>query len=846
MPAPPAHWEADVILNDGGIATLRPIRPDDREGIIDFYTRVSPKSKYLRFFSTHPTLSEEDLRQWIDIDYHDAVTLVLVERDKIVATARYEVVSDRVADVSFLVQDDHHGRGAGNILLEHLAQIGRECGIERFFAETLTENRSMIQVFIRAGYEVKPQLEDGFIVVDFPIESSATSREVMQRRELRAEASSISRLLSPQSVAVIGDSTQLQHVVPHLVSAGFRGQLYTAPDLASITSDVDVVLAPRQSTEILRQAAQKNAVGVVFLAQGRNPQLRPDEAVEFVHQARAHGLRTLGPAALGIINTDPEIQLNASPAPTPRRGELGIFTQSAGIATLALSHALQRNCGISNFIAAGAFADVTGNDVIQFWANDPRTKICLLSLDVIGNPRKFFRVLRRLALEKHVVVFLPSRALKSARHYEIEGLSTASPDALDKVIRETGAMVTTRRDAMYDIAEFLSKQPVPTGRRIAVISNSAGLTAQMQQSAERFGFSPTAITVTGDPLGIIAETEKQLENPAIDLVFPAVVEITEPITPIIWEKISQLASTTPLMLAAIGFDQFQPTQPGNIPLYRSYADALEAVAAILNNEQLRMTARPHPDDEWGSGDTESVEKLIADITAQSPAGRWATDTETTQILAAYGLDLVPWQAVSTFDQAVAAADSFGWDVVLKSTHPMVRGRPELNAVIRNIVNREMLEQAWQSLQTLAESLSLDDCLPVIQPTVKPGASLSVRAIEDPVLGPMVSVGVAGIPTELLNDLSWRVPPLRRIDARSMLDGLGAAPLLHGYRGAKPTRLDTLEQVLMNIAQLKDDFAAIVDIELSPVIAGITETSIVGAKLRIAPLDSQRDPLARSL
>lgn len=846
MSSPPQHWEADVILNDGGIATLRPVRPEDRDGIIDFYTRVSPKSKYLRFFSTHPTLSEDDLRQWIDIDYHDTVTLVLVERDNIVATARYEVVSDGVADVSFLVQDDHHGRGAGNILLEHLAEIGRECGIKRFFAETLTENRSMVQVFIRAGYEVKPELEDGFVVVDFPIEVSETSKEIMQRRELRAEASSISRLVSPTSLAVVGEVAELQHVLPQLVSTGFHGQLHISPELKSITTDVDLVIVPKQSPDILQQAAQKNAVGVVFLAQGHNPQLAQEQAEEFVHQARAHGLRALGPAALGIINTDPAVQLNISPAPNPIPGEVGIFTQSAGIATLTLSYALQRNCGISNFIAAGAYADVTGNDVMQFWANDDRTKICLLSLDVIGNPRKFFRILRRLALEKHVVVFLPSRALKSARHYELEGLSTASADALDKVIRETGTMVTTRRDAMFDIAEFLTKQPVPRGRRIAVISNSAGLSTQMHQAAERFGFTSTPITINGDPLGIIAETEKHLADPHIDVVFPAIVEIAEPITANVWQKLSQLHTTTPLMLAVIGFEYFQPPEPNPIPLYRNYADALEAVATILDNEQLRMKARPHPDDEWGVGDPKSVEKFVADILATTPEGRWATEAETAQILSAYGIDLVPWQSVTTLSEATAAAQHFGWDVVLKSVHPTVQGRPELNAVIRHIANQEMLEQAWQSLQELAETLGIDDCLPVVQPTVKAGASMSVRAIEDPVLGPMVSVGVAGIPTDLLGDLSWRVPPIRRIDARSMLDALGAAPLLYGYRGSKPTRLDSLEQVLMHIAQLKDDFAAIVDIELSPVIASIAETSIVGAKLRVAPLNAQRDPLARSL
>ncbi len=864
MATPPKHWEADVILNDGDIATLRPIRPHDRDKIIEFYARVSPKSKYLRFFSTHPTLSEDDLHQWIDIDYYNTVTLVLVERDKIVATARYEVVSqflpDRVADVSFLVQDDHHGRGAGNILLEHLAQIGRECNIQRFFAETLTENRSMIQVFIRAGYEVKPELEDGFIVVDFPIEASTTSREVMERRELRAEASSIRRLLTPRSVAVIGDVDDLQRIAPNIVSARFTGQLHIitqndatttpATQLATIAGDIDLVIISHHDEAILAAAAEKNAVGVVFLAQGHNPTLDHEAAAQFVHHARSYGLRALGPAALGIINTDPNVRLNASPAPMPLTGNVGLFTQSAGVATLTLSHALRRGCKISSFISAGSFADVTGNDVIQYWANDDRTTICLLSLDVIGNPRKFFRVLHRLALEKHVVLFIPSRALKSARHYQLAGLSTATPAALDQVIQETGAMVVTRRDGMYDIAEFLAKQPVPRGRAITVISNSAGLSEQMRQSAHRFGFTAHAITITGDPLGILPATEQALADPSVDLVFSAVVEINEPIADQAWESLAQLAAAetgTPLMAMIVGFTEFTPPLDDNrLPLFHSYADALEAVSTIVSTNELRAQARPNPQDEWGTGNKVAVEKLVAEIIAESPAGRWATDAETTAILAAYGVEIVPWRPVTNLEEALLAATDFGWNAVLKSVHPMVKGRPELNAVIRHIANPDMMTQAWQSLTELTESLGISDSPLVVQPTAKPGVSMTVRAIEDPVLGPMISVGVVGITTDLLGDLSWRVPPVRRVDARSMLEALGAAPILHGYRGAKPTRLDSLETVLMNIAKLKDDIAAIVDIELSPVIAGIHDTAIVGAKIRIAPLKSERDPLARSL
>lgn len=747
-------WEADVVLNDGSIATLRAIRPEDRQGIIDFYTRVSPKSKYLRFFGTHPTLTDEDLEQWINIDHHDRVTLVLVDREEIVATARYEIVPSllpaRVADVSFLVQDDHHGLGAANILLEHLAHIGRECEVERFFAETLTENRAMVQVFVRAGYQVQPELEDGFIVVDFPITASAASKEVMHRRELRAEANSVRRLAHPDSVAVVGSIDDIQHLVPQLVSARFTGTLHvvtadkeqTAAALRSINGQIDLVIVAHDATQaedVLAAAAEKQASGVIFLAQGHNPTLSRDQAAQFVHQARAYGLRALGPAALGIINTDPAVRLNASPAPLPPRGKVGLFTQSAGVATLVLSHALRRGCGISTFFSSGSFADVTGNDVLQYWADDPGTSVCLLSLDVVGNPRKFFRLLRRLALEKHVVLFIPSRALRSAEQNK-PGLVTAPPQVLDQVTQQAGAIVVSRRDAMYDIAEFLAKQPIPSGRRVRVLSNSAGLSAQMCQAAQRFGFDAQEHTVSGDPMGLVAATAQALADTDCDLVFTAAVEINAPIAGQLWVELSELAADPESCLLAmlVGFEEFHPPTPeqvefGQLPLYSSYADAFEVISLILDNEVVRAAARPRPEDEYGSGDQAAAESVIAEILKDSPQGRWATPSEVAAVLAAYGLDVA----------------------------------------------------------RLPEQLG----------------TLSVRALEEPVVGPMVAAGDV-----------WRVPPVRRRDAHEMA-GTPAA-----------------EDVIMAVSKLKDDIPAVVELELAA----------SGARLRVAPCDSERDPLTRSL
>lgn len=854
----PQHWEADVVLNDGDIVTLRPVRATDRDELQDFYSRVSDRSKYLRFFAAHPVLTEEDLDNWVDVDHHDRVTLVMVDRDSIVATAKYALIpgETRTADVSFLVQDDHHHKGVANILLEHLAQIGRECDIETFFAEMLTQNRTMVQTFIKAGYRVNPELEDGFITVNFPIDPTETSKEVMARRELRAEANSIRRLLQPKSVAVIGDVDHMQAVIPNLTKARFQGELRIhtgTTDYKQIPDNTDLVIVehdPDTFEDALKCAAEKHAFGVVALAGSTNPGLTLEDAKAFVDKARDYGLRALGPAAVGLINT--HTQLNASPAPMPRTGTVGLFTQSAGVATLTLSYALKRGSGLSSFIGAGSFGDVTGNDVIQYWANDEQTEICLLSLDSIGNPRKFFRVLSRLALEKRVVVFIPSRALKSARHYQLDSLETASTQALDEVIRNTGAMVVTRRETMFDIAQLLARQPVPRGPRITVISNSAGLTAQMTQSAQRFGLEPTAVTVLEDPVeGILAATEKALQTS--DVVLSGIVEIGEELFEAAYAGLQQLAATTentPLISTFVGFrpvteDLSGPEQRGQLPVFGTYADAIEAVSRILASEKQRAATRPTPDDEFGEGDKTAATQAVQQILNESPQGRWATDEESAEILRTYGINLIPWTPVKSLAEALAAAEGYGWNVVLKNIHSAVRGRPELSAVMRHLTSAEALTTAWETLETMAHDLGIG-FEAVVQPTVKPGTTLSIRAIEDPVLGPMVSLGVVGPPSELLGDTTWRVPPLRRTDARAMIEQLRAAPLLMGYRGSLPAQLDQIEQLIMQVARMKDDIAAIVDIELTPVIASNDGTTVVGARLRLAPLATERDPLARSL
>lgn len=874
----PDGWTADVLLADGRLATLRTTRPADRALLVDFYAGVSERSRYLRFFASHPELTEADLDAWTAPATADRVTLVATVRGAVVAVAGYAVVDalpGRTADVSFLVRDDQQGRGLAAILLEHLADHGREAGVDRFFAEMLAENRAMIQVFVRAGYDVHPRLESGEVVVDFPLTPTGDSREVMARRAHRAEAAAVRRLLHPDSIAVVGTEAALGPIARAIAEGGFAGSLQcaltspetiddapvpaagrTAHAVRGLDSPVDLVVAeflPDELEAVFDAAAELGATGVLMLARGRSPRLAGDEAQRFVAAARRRGLRALGPASLGLIAADEHVRLNASPAPTPRAGRVGLFAQSARVAALVLSRVLERGVGLASAMATGAFADVTANDVMQYWLDDPATEVCLLSLDTAGNPRTFFRVLRRLAAAKPTAVFLPSRALSSARHHEVDGLPAAPPAAVDAVIRHAGAMVVPHRETLVDIAQILARHPAPAGPNVAVIANSAGLTGQMAQAARRYGLVPTAHTAEGDPVPALLSATRDALDSGADAVVVAVVELGEPVLQSAHKGLTRLAADArvPLVAAYTGFGELPgavtgdagPEARGELPVTLTYAGALEALAHIALRRSAPASGTA---DAAGEADVDVARGVVNSVLVDAPAGRELTDDECREVLAAYGVDVLDFRRVASLDEAVAAAEEFGWDVVLKATHPALRSRADLGSAIRNIGDVGQMRAAWVALSRLAKAAGADPAGLTVQATVGPGTSLRVRGIEDPALGPMVSVAVSGPTAELAGDVSWRVAPISPSDARVMLEELAAADLLRGWSGTPAAALEPVAEAIAAVSRLGDDHPALVDVELVPLIAGSRRYWVAGTRARVAPLAPERDPLARAL
>ncbi|MFJ1803634.1 GNAT family N-acetyltransferase [Streptomyces sp. NPDC088180] len=507
----PDHWEADVVLRDGGTARIRPITTDDAERLVSFYEQVSDESKYYRFFAPYPRLSDRDVHRFTHHDYVDRVGLAVTIGGEFIGTVRYDRIDDRgrpasapadEAEVAFLVQDAHQGRGVASALLEHIAAVARERGIRRFAAEVLPANNKMIKVFRDGGYTQRRSFEDGSVHLTLDLEPTEKSLAVQRGREQRAEARSVQRLLAPGSVAVIGTGRTPggvgRTVLRNLLSSGYTGRTYAVNrafdeglatldgvpahrSLGEIDEQVDlaVIAVPAHRVpEAVADCGEHGVQGLVVLSAGYAERGAEGRGLqrELVRQARSYGMRIIGPNAFGIINTAESVRLNASLAPeSPARGRIGLFTQSGAIGIALLSGLHRRGAGLSSFISAGNRADVSGNDFLQYSFEDPDTDVALLYLESLGNPRKFTRLARRTAAVKPVVVVKGARHSGSTPPGHAVPVSRIPDATVSALMRQAGVIRVDTVTEMVDAGILLAGQPLPTGPRVAILGNSESL-----------------------------------------------------------------------------------------------------------------------------------------------------------------------------------------------------------------------------------------------------------------------------------------------------------------------------------------------------------------------------------
>jgi acyl-CoA synthetase (NDP forming)/GNAT superfamily N-acetyltransferase len=884
----PRHWEADVLLRDGGTAHIRPASPDDADLLTEFYVDVSDQSKYYRFFAAMPTLSPREVKRFIEVDHHDRVALVLTVAEKMIAIGQFERLpapkapngqsgqsgqsgQGDLAEVAFLVQDRHQHRGIGQLLLEHLAQIGREVNVEKFVAEVLPANTGMLQVFRDAGYQVAGGFEDGVMHMEFPIDATVTSVAVMQSREHRAETASVERFFSARSVALVGASRRQDTVgrllVRNLVLGDYQGRAYvvnsTAEAVAGMPAykqvsdipdevDIAIIAVPAEAVpDVVLDCANKGVHGIIVVSAGfaETGEEGRQRQRQLLRLCRTYGLRLIGPNALGLINTAGDFALNASLSPVmPPRGRAGFFCQSGALGIAILENVSRRGLGLSTFVSAGNRADVSGNDLLQYWEEDDSTEVVLLFLESIGNPRKFSRIARRVSRRKPVIAVKSGRTTQGVPMGHSVRTSEAGQAAVDAMFRQAGVIQVDSLDEMFDVAQLVAHQPLPRGNKVAIVGNSDALALLAADAAAAGGL--VVKTVDGG-LGADASADdfekaldKAIDDPDVDAVLAVYIppvdttgEEVANVLAVVGEQSDKPVLST--FLAAQGLPELlrvpdvagSTAGRGSVPSYNSPPLAVQALARAV--EYAAWLERPD-----GEVITpEQVDQARARTTVtrallSSPEGRQLTDEELTDLLAAYGVEV--WQRipVASEDEAVAAGEALGWDVILKATADHLRQRPDLAHVWRNIDAEDEMRDAWQTMNTLIDSQSTAGF--IVQRHAPAGVPVAIHVVEDPLFGPVVSFGISGPMSDLLGDRAFRIPPMNALDAHEMVRDIKAAPLLFGYRGSEAVDTDAVERLLLQVAQLKNDLPQVRDLELSLVIVGARGATVLTAAASVEP------------
>ena len=890
----PEYWEADVVLRDGGTAHLRPIVPEDAEALQAFHVGQSESSIYLRFFTYKSKLSSRELARFTNVDYSNRVAFVITIASEIIGIGRYDRLDDPAeAEVAFNIADTHQSRGLGSILLEHLAAAARENGIRKFSAEVLPENRKMITVFNDAGYEVRRRFDDGVVMLEFDIDPTDRSRAVMESREHRAEARSVAALLAPSSIAVIGASREWGSVgyslLEHIVEGGFQGTVYAinpqAFELGGLVSYATIAEVPEevqlaiiavpyeQVLKVVQECADAGVKGLIVATGGF-----ADDRVEglsrqreLVRNARANGMRVIGPASLGIINTDPKVSLNASMAPKlPKLGPLGLFSQSAAIGVMLYAAAARRGLGLSSTLSAGNRADVSGNDVMQYWEDDPATSAVGLYLESFGNPRKFSRIARRLSRSKPVIVAksdLMGLQLPPGHHVR----TTQAPQgALDAMLRQSGVIRVGTNEELMDIAQILVSQAQPQGPGLAVFSNSLALGKVVADAAATHELKVARLETdldlnTGQSVALDLLRRKLMEalrspdvHSAVVTLLPAVGLGTDDVARALQECSAEagkpvIAAFTGILdpavrveglLAADTAGQAGARQPA-VPSYSSPGAAIAALSAVVRYTEWLAKDQGEVVEPTGLRRDEAAALIDGLIEGVSGARLVSTTTEQAgELLACYGISVLPAAGFTTTEEAVAAADSLGWPVALKATDERLRQRLDLGGVRLNIVNAESLRQNIEHMRQTLKPFG--DIGLEIQAMAPSGQSCTVRAIEDPLLGPVVSFGLAGDAVNLLGDWSHRIPPLTSVDVADLVRGPRAATKLFGYQGLPAVDVASLEDLINRVALMKDDHPEIALLEFNPVLVSPQGLTVLSADLRLANHAQRTDSARRAM
>lgn len=906
-PSPPATDDLDaarLVLRDGTVASVRPSVAADREAIRRFFHHLSPESKRSRFFAMGDPPDEIIARLADSVDPRRALTLLALRRvnadDCIIAVASYLALTDVAAEVAFAVDDRFQGKGISTLLLERLAAHAASQGFLRFHASMLADNVAMREVFHDSGFEIRSSSGAGVVELQLSLSPSAEGVAAAERRRQRATAESIRPLLVPEAVAVVGASRDPlkmgARILRALQSAGYTGRIHpvnpNSPEVAGLRAfasarelpagvDLAIIAVPPDcvlgAVDDCAAASVKSLVVITagFAEVGDEGRARQDALTERV---RGYGMRMVGPNCMGLLNMDPAVRLNASFSPLyPPAGSIALSSQSGALGIAILRLAAERHIGLSAFVSVGNKADVSSNDLLEYWESDPRTRVILLYLESFGNPRRFARLARRIARQKPIVALKAGRTRAGSRAAGSHTAALAARDAaVDALFRQSGVIRAETIDEMFDIAACLDAQPLPPGTRVGIVTNAGGPGILAVDACEAAGlhvvelgpdvrarlhtFLPSNASV-GNPIDLVASAGPEEYRNAIETILagPDIDALIVVFTPVDDARSTNILAGIQAgiagaraggvldkpVLACIMSDSTDRlpfhVRTERIPTYAFPENAARALGKVA----AYASWRSQPAGLFWTFDDVHVEEARAICRdALSRGDTWLNDRDIWGVLSAFGLPAAVHHLARTADEAAAFASIIGFPVAAKLASTKVTHKTELGAVRLNLATAEEVRKAFGEIVARAQQAAGVDAVDgvIIQPMINGGVETFVGITHDPVFGPLVAFGIGGINVEVLGDVRFRVAPLTDRDAHELLHEIRGLRLLTGYRGRPPADIDALRDVLLRISCLAESVPEISELDLNPVIALAPGAGcrVIDARIKVAPIAQRPD------
>jgi len=887
-----AHAGTDALAADGGIVRLRPVTPTDASALAALHDRGSPDSLRLRFFGVpgQSVLAEEVERLVRPAaDDHDVV--VAEEGGVLIGVASYErrPPDDARAEFAVFVDEAHHGRGVGTLLLEHLAAGARRRGVTELIGEVLAGNTRMLRLANELDGRSSLHLDDGVIDVILRTSLDAGAIAVADARDRVAQTASLRPLLAPRAVAVVGVGREpggIGHAtLQALVEFGFdTSSLYAVnpratailgvpslPSFAAIPETVDLAVISVPAAAVADVLADAGAAGVraaVILSAGFGEagERGGQAQAELVWIARRHGIRLVGPNCLGVLNTDPAVRLAATFSPVlPPPGGLALASQSGAVGIAVLDHAARTGTGVSSFVSLGNKADVSGNDLLSYWFDDPATTAVALYLESFGNPRRFARIARALARRKPVIAVFSGRSVAGQRAGVSHTAAAASPDvAVDTLSAQAGIIRTDHLGELLDAARMLTDQPLPGGDRLAILGNAGGVNVLAADAADPAGLRvPQAsdglrlqlgrlVAGAGNPLDLGAAATPAAFADAYDLI-AASDEVDMVLVVVAATRANDidavLAALAPLAdrhrglpLAVVVLGADGPTSVGDrcAPIF----DLPERAVAALGKAARYAAWRREPlgaQPQLPGVDTAMARRTVK--AALERDGGWQPQTRIAEILGHYGIPIVPTATAPGEHAAVAEASHLGYPVALKSADPNLVHKSDIGAVKLRLADENAVRAAYRDIAT---ALGAEEPAVLVQPMATGQVELVAGIVHDPLFGSLVMVGLGGVHTDLFADRAFRLVPMTDRDAGRMWRSLRAAPLLTGYRGSPRVNIAAVEDLLLRLGRLAEELPEVAELDLNPVFVSTDGAVVIDAKMHLAEVGAEPDATLRQL